>query len=367
MDINRNNYEAYLLDLLEGRLTAADQRKVSDFLLLNPDCAEGLTAIEPWILEKCKIPFPGREQLKKEFPNATSMLTETNFNLFSIARLEGDLTGRQEKDHESMVAKDGDKNREWMEWQKTKLTAAPIAFTGKDQLKKRRGLGSRVIWLSVVSSAAVITLLITLLRIDTVVTEPALVEEVSTIQPAEMNQSVFNEPVHKEPSPPITREEKVILADRPVSLSIKKNPDPPELTGIKRGAGEALEKADAVSKDTQPRPVRITSTLHSTTEFINSGRYDQIRPIEIAPASIHLSSLSFSQLAAMDLQELFDDYTEENDISIWNIANAGIRGINRITGADLSLLASRNEEGDVSGIRFKSRRFSLSTPIEDSE
>ena len=357
MDINRNNYEAYLLDLLEGRLTVEDQQAVGDFLLLNPDCTEGLAAMEPWILEKYKIPFPGREQLKKEFPNAASMLTETNFDLFSVARLEGDLTGRQEKDHESMVTKDGDKNREWMDWQKTKLMAAPVAFTGKDQLKKKKGLNRRVIWLSVVSSAAGITLLVTLLRIDTAVQEPALVEKASTIQPAETDQSVL--------------EEKVILADYPVYLSIKKNPDPPELTGIKNGAGETSEKADTVSQvrqqHTQPRPVRIAGTAHSATGFINSGRYDQIRPIEIPPASIHMSSFSFSQLADLDLQELFDDYTEENEISIWNIANAGIRGINRVTGADLSLLASRNEEGDVSGIRFKSRRFSLSTPIEGSE
>ena len=133
MNINRNNYEAYLLDLFEGRLTAEDRRAVRDFLLLNPDCRGGLDGTEPWILEDGRIPFPGREQLKKLFPDGTSMLTETNFDLFSIARLEGDLTDWQEKDHNSMVAKDEDKSREWADWQKTKLTLTPITFTGKDQ------------------------------------------------------------------------------------------------------------------------------------------------------------------------------------------------------------------------------------------
>ena len=348
MNINRNNYEAYLLDLLEGRLTAEDRRAVRDFLLLNPDCRGGLDGAEPWILEENRIPSPGREQLKKLFPNGTSMLTETNFDLFSIARLEGDLTDWQEKDHNSMVAKDEDKSREWADWQKTKLTRVHITFTGKDQLKKSKGVNARVIWLSVVSSAAVIALLISLLRIDPVVPEPDLVEEVTVLPPPENYSS------------PESGSEKVVIADHPA-----------ELAGMKKGAGDFKEKADTVQQvlqqQTQPRPLRLASAAHRDVGVINKGKYDQIRPLEIPPASIHLTSLSFAQLAAIDRQELIVEYTRKKDISIWNIANAGIKGINRVTGADLSLLASRNEEGEVSGFRFKSKRFSLSTPIERAQ
>ncbi len=359
MDINRNNYEAYLLDLLEGRLTAEDQCVVREFLLLNPDCRGGLDGAEPWILEKSGISFPGREQLKKVYPDGTSILTETNFDLFSIARLEGDLTHWQEKDYGTMVARDEDKSREWEDWQKTKLTSVHITFSGKEKLKKSKGVNARVIWLSVVSSVAVIALLISFLRIDTVVPGPDLIEEVSTLHSLE------------EYSSPLFGNEKAEFTDHPVALSIKKNPDPTELTGTKKGAGDSKVTADTVQQvrqqQIQPRSLRIASVAHRDVGFINRGSYDQIRPLEIPPVATHLTSLSFSQLATMDRQELFDEYTRENDISIWSIANAGIKGINRITGADLSLLAFRNEEGDVSGFRFKSRRFSVSAPLERAE
>ena len=35
MEINRHNYEAYLLDQLEGNLSVEDQQKLHDFLLYN--------------------------------------------------------------------------------------------------------------------------------------------------------------------------------------------------------------------------------------------------------------------------------------------------------------------------------------------
>ena len=71
MEINRDNYEAYLLDLIEGRLSADAQQKVRDFLFLNPDCSKRVDDIEWLVLGESKVIFPGKEQLKKEFPDAS--------------------------------------------------------------------------------------------------------------------------------------------------------------------------------------------------------------------------------------------------------------------------------------------------------
>ena len=62
MDINRNNYEAFLLDLAEGRLNAEESQQVRDFLMLNPDCATGLEPEHTWFLEPGSISFPQNEQ-----------------------------------------------------------------------------------------------------------------------------------------------------------------------------------------------------------------------------------------------------------------------------------------------------------------
>ena len=364
MEINRNNYEAYLLDMVENRLSAKDQQVVRDFLLLNPDLEADLKEANLWTLEKSWIQFPSKDGLKKEFPDASSRLTEDSFDIFSIARLEGDLTVQQEEDHDSMMAGDENLRSEWIKWQKTRLSAENITFTDRDHLKKSKGLNRRVIWLSVISSAAAIALVITLLRINFIIPEAELTEQVSSEQTDGSLQPAILQP---EPD----GNEAAALADHPATLSIRKFQDPPELTGIKKGASDTMEKSDTVQKvspkQTESRPVRIAVLDQYIMEAVDRGHYDQITPIEIPATSIHLTSLSISQLAELDLQEIVQNYAEVNDISFWNIANAGLKGINRITGGDMSLLASRDSEGDVSGLRFKSKRLSVATPIESSE
>ena len=131
MEINRHNYEAYLLDLLEGRLSVDEQQQVHNFLLLNPDCGGELTEIEPWVLEGEEVCFQNSKLLKKEFPNPTTILTDHNFDLFSIARLEGDLTIEQEADYQSMLELDDLNAQQWDEWQRTRLVPESLLFQGK--------------------------------------------------------------------------------------------------------------------------------------------------------------------------------------------------------------------------------------------
>ena len=380
MSINRDNYEAYLLDLLEGNLSAEDQQKVHDFLLLNPDCAQEIDELEPWILDKSTIQLPAKEQLKKEFPDESFMLTETNFDMFSIARLEGDLTEKQESDHARMVEENVEKNGEWDEWKKTKLMGETIIYANKDQLKHRKGISRRVIWMSVISSAAVIALLVTLLRIDTDSPDIKLASEENTSQPSfeeasvlpETDQTAYQEEttVVTRDEPEILAEEPVLLADEPGVFSIKKQPDRP-IESSNMGQKETGTNADTTKQvrqeQIQPKSVKIASYVSKYSDQMEKGTYDLIQPLEIPTASIHLSSLSLSQLAEVELQDYFEGYTKEKNISLWTLANAGFKGINWITGTDMSLMAARDDEGDVSGIQFKSRRFSFGTPIEQTE
>ena len=119
MNINRNNYEAFLLDLMEGRLSAEEKERLYKFLLKHPDCPGPEADLDLWALEESRITFPAVAVLKKKLPEPTSKLSKSNFDLFSIARLEHDLTTDQEEEHKALVAKDEIKRVEWQGWQKT--------------------------------------------------------------------------------------------------------------------------------------------------------------------------------------------------------------------------------------------------------
>lgn len=366
MKINRNNYEAFLLDWMEGNLSQADQQKLRDFLQLNPDYAMLHDHSDPWILEVHKVGFSGKELLKKKFPNAASSLTASNFDLFSIARMEGDLTIAQEEAHESMVEKDAGRRSEWVQWKQTKLLAPAVEFQGKDKLKKSKGIRNRIIWLSVVSAAAAVALLFTLLRMDTALPEM----EVAVKTPAQV-PVVEDQQSDPGPAASTIAEEAIAAADEPVMFSIKKNPDRPVESVVESESRNTAEKEDSLlhlqPENVVSRPVRLASYEAYGSELMRKSEYDEIRPLNLPPSEIHMSSFSLAQISEIDLQEVFEDYTEEKDISLLSIANAGISGINKLTGAEISLLASRDEEGDVTGFRLKSKRFSITRPIDQSE
>jgi len=367
MEINRHNYEAYLLDLLEGRLSVDEQQQVHNFLLLNPDCGGELTDIEPWVLEGEKVCFQNSKLLKKEFPNPTTILTDHNFDLFSIARLEGDLTNEQEADYQSMLELDDLNAQQWDEWQRTRLVPEPLLFQGKDRLLHKRESKSRVIWISVISAAAAVALLVILFGTGTdlpqqesyvqtpqeLIPEQAIEVPVQTEAQTDMVEPVENLRAQATADPPVQK------LKEPVLFSVGKVLDRPLVDN---------SKGDVVPPDDlQPRQIAFSANQLNATSVASTAVPDQIEPLLVPPVPIHLSSLSVAQISEMDLQEMVENYAEEKDFSLWKIADAGIRGINKLAGSEISLMASRDEEGEVSGFKLKSKRFSLSRPLGQEE
>ncbi len=369
MDINRNNYEAYLLDLMEGKLSVSDQQKVRDFLMLNPDCSPSLYGSEPWVLEPEEILYSGREKLKKEFPNADTGISESNFDLFSIARMEGDLTASQKWDHQQMVEAEEERSLEWSQWQQTRLKGRSVIYKGKSALKRKSGVKRGVIWLSVLSSAAAIALLLIFLRVDTNVERTPMAEESSELE--ESTSSENGEAPDLTRETPALTEETLALADDPVLFSIKKITDGPINSDSKE-----KQSSPAVTQDTllpvepilvKSRPLRLAANNPNPAASVHTIDYDQIKPLNIPASKASITNLTLAQIGEIDVQEALVTYKKEKDISVWSIANAGLKGLNKITGADMSLLAARDESGGFSGFRFKSKRFSVASPVEKSE
>ena len=187
MEINRHNYEAFLLDQLEGRLSVEQQQELDNFLLLNPDCARELSEIEPWTLRDDQLQFQNSDSLKKDFPNSSSVVTDQNFDLFSIARMEGDLTDEQVRAHQDLLEADDLKTQHWIQWQQTRLEGEAVSYPGKGRLLRNLGSNNRMIWISLISAAAAVSLLIVLFR-----TVPDLPKQESYMQAPQEESSLQN-------------------------------------------------------------------------------------------------------------------------------------------------------------------------------
>jgi hypothetical protein len=380
MDINRHNYEAFLLDLLEGRLSAEEEDKLNEFLKNHPELVADMPDLTICCLEKDEVSFPGREQLRKDFPMAGTPLSEANFDLFSIARMEGDLSLLQEEEHQAMVDREPVKLAEWNAWQKTRLVPGQIQFPGKKHLKRRKIARTRVLWAGVISAAASLMLLWVLLRMNPQHPGPGLSEVVSVETPSldESPASITENAVVEAEEAPVARVEEPSLAGVKEALRVPEKEAPvrrveqPLLAAIEtKPSGADLREAEIAGEVNmqllKPRPVKMTAQMAVHSDLLGMHHSDRIEPLKVAPVSPNLSSLSVIQMAEMDRQELFEEIREEYNISLMSLANAGIKGINKVTGSEISLLASRDEEGEVSGFRLRSKRFSVSSPLGGQE
>jgi anti-sigma factor RsiW len=409
MEINRHNYEAFLLDLLEGRLSAEDRQQLSDFLLLNPDCADELAKIDPWVLEKEKVVFRKKTILKKELPDAETELADHNFGLFSIARLEGDLTGEQEQAHREMLEAHPEKAVEWIRWQRTRLVPGRILFKGKEKLKHKNGSGYRTLWISLVSAAAAITLLLLLFRTPTDLIQreqaagpqqsdtrqesdaPQQFDTRQSDNPRESDtpqyvenpgqtedQASLNQADETQPARTQNVEDRAARIDRTQTAENQASQETRIQTPEDRAPVQVVqvpledmpEKADTPAEDTGSDRIQFASVPSTRlNSFSPAGLpvQDKIVPLDVPEIPVHMSSLSVSQISDMGLMNAIEEYSDEKNFSFWTVANAGINGINKLAGSDISLMASRDEEGEVSGFRLKGKRFSITRPIGQEE
>jgi hypothetical protein len=130
MKINRNNYEAFFIDYLEGNL---DEKMVDDFiefLQQNPDLKEELSLFETVSIGQEEITFSKKELLLKDKYDI-----ENEFNQAAIARLEGDFSALEKIEFENYLSAHPDKQKEAELFSKTKLQPdKSLVFSKKKEI-----------------------------------------------------------------------------------------------------------------------------------------------------------------------------------------------------------------------------------------
>jgi hypothetical protein len=94
--IDHNNYEAWLLDRLEGRLTPDQARELEAFLLAHPALRPDDEPLPELPGARDRITTAEKEQLKRALP-PTGMVSDATVDDHIVASLEGDLDPNQEK------------------------------------------------------------------------------------------------------------------------------------------------------------------------------------------------------------------------------------------------------------------------------
>ncbi|HPC99495.1 MAG TPA: hypothetical protein PL040_11055, partial [Bacteroidales bacterium] len=154
MKPDRNNYEIWIIDYLDGKLSARDAGLLMEFLDNNPDIKEDFENLKMIALE----PSDERYQNKQELARGLGNLPDDQFEILCIGHLEGDLTAGQEAELQQIIAENPAKKHSFELTGKLRLSPPAGKYNFKRNLKKLTN-GARVFRLTaaILSSAAAIT------------------------------------------------------------------------------------------------------------------------------------------------------------------------------------------------------------------
>jgi len=369
MNITKDNIESYLLDYLEGSLTESELHLLKAFLISNPQYAPDEEPGEPISLVPDPISYPSKDKLKKVFPGSNAIPAYTNFDFFAIAYLEGDLDLKQRTDFESFLSKHPEMEAEFALLSRARLKGEKITFKSKGKLKKQRSGSIIRVLLPVAAAASIAALLLVYSnRIKNVAVSESV--EINTELPSSLDQGTKipeqGEQAAEESSLNDADNEKVVVSEF--------IPEKPSLNLIHPDSRHLLEEEPAQAAEGN---AENEITIHQKIDIgkMMAGK-DVIQEFNSEPASIksfasepyrpHTENQKDLELVKKDVGEFIDGIRNE-DLSLLNIASHGINGVNKLTGGDMKLLASRDAEGEVSRLEFNSKRLKISAPLQRSK
>lgn len=355
MQINRENYEAYFIDYLEGNLNEGLVDDFIEFIKLNPDLKDELDLFESLEAVPETIAFGKKEGLYK-----AKYDSETAFNNAAIARIEGDITEKENLEFQNYLKEHPEKKNEVTLFSHTKLHPdESIHFNKKNKLY-RKSLGKIILlW-----SGSVAAILILALAIFT------FMDKTSEELPLHKDFAQLESNVDKaEPAKPLKKEQST-NPQKQVTPGEKKKKD---LVKPSKENPKPVEKKAAPAK-------KSNKSIRETTKG-RIGEYDNSvaeriplevpRELKAITASLEVSAPKAS-MATMYISYP-DEYYEERLLGDQVKEKINLRKISK---AGLELFASisndrfayeTDQEGKVTEYKYNSRLLAFSLPGQKSQ
>jgi hypothetical protein len=360
MKPDRSNYEIWFIDWLDGNLSRNQAEDLEAFLEKNPDLKEEFNGLAAINVEPPAIIFNGKKGLEK----SPADYTESQFEQLCIANLENDITSGQKSELEGIIVTNETRRRTFELYQKLKLKPSAIEFSRKNITKKPTAGQKIIMWSFIgLSAAATIAALILVPMLvnsdpninsnslvrnsvpDTLFHErrtPVIIEkEISSandILRAGNAQNVADEDA---------RETDILLAD---NLSVKKPDSVP-----------VIQRTEALSAVKMEIPATIINAYNPSSDILIAWN-----PAYIPPLIDDRNNLE-RFLAKFFHEKIMNDSTSgSRPVESYEIAVAGINGLNRLFGWEMALHKNTDENGDIRSYNFTSRLLKFNAPVKKS-
>jgi hypothetical protein len=358
MQIDRSNYEIWLIDWLDGKLTEVQIRELQYFLKENPDLDE---EFEDFGLFRLR-PLNSEFLLKKNLIKIPAELTDSQFDYLCAAYIENDLSSEQQTELKEIILSDPAKNKSFELIRKMKLVPPAASYNGKSRLTKRT-LAFKIIRLSVIglSAAAVFAAGLFLFnpkpagitgleKTDRIVKNdnPIVNEAIrgtSTVSEKKKSSSSSNQ-INKQVYATSTNSSSA-LSESEIKEHIPKN-DPEKILVKTINTARISHKIDLKAKTLPNSLIELKSS--NFTAAYDDGRS------------------KFSKIIAKTFREkiLKEQAPRDKPLKAYEIAEASVSGLNKILGWEMALDEKRSDDGKTEKIYFNSRILKFNAPVKKS-
>lgn len=345
MKIDRSNFEIWLIDWLDGNLNENQTDQLEAFLLENPDLKAEAEEIAGIRLEPAEDKFQFKDSLLK----SASDLSENQFEHLCVAFLENDLTLPQMEEIKQEIAADPRRKAIFDAIRKARLVPPEIIFSGKKKLLHLTTT-QKVIRISIAAlSAAAITAVVLFISL------PARRNVEITAALATPDTGVTRELiiVSKAPltnlSSPIKRQKRELQA-------VRLAPPPEQATAyVAKNELVSPEDIPDISNVAIGHGPDLSPSIPGNLVAINF----EVKPVDDGRSKI-------GKLIARTFREkiLRDKSVNDNPLKIYEIAQAGVSGLNKLLGWEMALNERKDDNGDLKSVYFSSKILKFNAPVK---
>lgn len=328
-NIDRHNYEAFLLDYLEQNLSPNMVVELMVFLEQHPDLKQELDELQAFeVLEPTSLPFDNKATLKKDALD----------NLM-IAEIEGINTPQESKTLKQILKADKTAKNDFQLFKQTKLKSKKVIFKDKPSLKKEAAI-IPLKWFKH-AAAAVIVMTILIQGID----DGSTVDnqfQMATFNPVPISKNLFTakETTDKIKATaatinPVKQKKQVVNNKKTDSIIVEIEDEP-------------LAKSIVVEKDSiviLPTPVRKKEKLLAAKE-------NEKEPI------LTVGRFLKKEATKKILQEEPNDTKQSLEIVVADLAA-------KVAGKKGGIKKNKNNDGEVKEYALNIGKFSISRKVKN--
>lgn len=361
MKPDRSNYEIWFIDWIDGKLSDQQEQELKLFFSENPDLREELESLSLMNLKADESIFAGKGQLLK----SVDCYSSEQFEHLCIADLENDLPPDQKAELMEIISRDDQKRKTFDLVSRLKLTPPKLTFTKKSSVKKLT-TGQKIIRLSAIGLSVAAT--VTILMIVWLAT-PSKIKEADTQIAGNTKQDTIiiraitsfkkMDPV---PSRKATKQtpgnsETRILKAVPVPASLQA--DLPATAGNPDSIVN-FRKAEEINRLTVEASGELVFGDRPSTNRLMVSRSAPLPPFfDDGRSNVERFLAKFFREKIMH-----DTVSVNKPVETFEIAEAGIAGLNRLFGLQMALHKNTDQNGDVKSYSFSSRLLKLNAPIK---